>query len=228
MPMKSNYRKRNPLARRKRKAVYKKKRMPLISVANRGVSFKRIFFSTGWAFGTAATSDFWRKITPRFAELPNYLEYQSLFDEFKMTGIKVTFHPRFGSTFVGLNNATVQNNQMYITLSESTRDHEVVPSGSYSSATYNTFLEEFSSRSRTYKFDKPVSLYFKPTIYDETGTPFGTAHRKCPWMAIADSTQIRMHGMHAFIHDYNFTNVNAASFGCDIQYTFYFQCRGQQ
>lgn len=225
--MKRTYKKRNPVMRRKRKYVPKKMPRAIISTANRGVSFKRTFFVSNWAFGVASTSDFWKKLTPRLAECPNSNEYKVLFDEYKVTGIKVTFHPRFGELTVGPSATNPSNNQFYITLATSTHDHEATPAGTYSSATYNTFLEEFGSRSKTYKFDKPVSWYFKPTIFDEAGSPYGTTHRKCPWMNIADSDQIRLHGMHAFIHDYNFGNFNAAQLGCDIQYTFYFQCRGQ-
>lgn len=205
--------------------------MPLISTANRGVSFKRTFFLASWTLGTTATTDFWKKLTPRFSDMPNAAEFQVLFDEYKMTGIKITFHPRFSSVQLAPSSGvTVSNNQLYITLANATREHEANPTGTYSSTTYNNFLEEMGGRSRTYMLNKPRSIYFKPTVYDETGTTtgYGFTHRPAPWQQINNSHQTQLHGCHAFLHDYNFNAQNTAGNGVDIQYTFYFQVRGQQ
>jgi len=199
-----------------------------ISTASKGVSFKRSWFSTGWLFGPTTTNDFWRKFAPRFSDMPNHLEYANLFDEYKITGIKITFHPRFQTN---MNNSAqnLLNNQMYITIANATKEYNLVPSGSYSSTTYNNFLEELGSKAKTIQFNRPVSIYFKPHVFEEIGgsTGYGYKQTKAGWFEAATSLQPTMHGAHAFIHDYNFGNLNAAGFGCDIQYTFYFQCRGQ-
>lgn len=230
MAYRRTFRKRKPV-RKARKYTRKMKMTRRLSPANRGVSFKRTFFVSSWAFGTAATSDFWRRFTPRFSDMPNHLEYNAIFDEYKITGIKVTFHPRFGDTNLPINAAssTVGNNQMYITIANASKEFEWVPAGTYNSTTYNLFLEEVGDKSRTIRFNKPVSLYFKPNIFEEVGgtTGYGYKHTKAPWLQISGSLQPSYHGMHAFIHDYNFTNLNISGFGCDIQYTYYFQCRGQ-
>lgn len=202
----------------------------LISTASKGVAFKRSFFVGNWAFGTTATSDFWRRFTPRFNEMPNHLEYNAVFDEYRITGIKITLHPRIGMvSYQQTATATPTTNQMYITIANATKEYEFVPTGTYSSATYNSMLEELGTKTRTIKFDRPVSLYFKPQIFEEVGgtSGYGYKHVKAPWLQLGTSLQPSYHGMHAFIHDYNFTNLNAQQFGVDIQYTFYFQCRGQ-
>jgi len=226
---KSTYRKRKPMMRRKK--VMRNKPVKAIATANKGVSFKRTFFVSNWAFGTAQTSDFWRRFVPRFTDMPNHLEYQKVFDEYKITGIKITLHPRFADTNLPINAASslVANNQMYITIANASKEYEFVPAGSYSSTTYNLLLEEIGDKARTYKFNKPVSLYFKPQIFEEIGgtSGYGYKHTKAPWLELATSLQPAYHGMHAFLHDYNFTNLQTSGFGCDIQYTFYFQCRGQ-
>lgn len=205
--------------------------MRALAPASKGVAFKKTFFVSSWAFGTAATSDFWRKFAPRLSDMPNHLEYNAVFDEYRITGIKITFHPRFAATNLPINAASslVANNQMYITIANATKEYELTPSGTYSSTTYNNMLEELGSKTRTIKFDRPVSLYFKPQIFEEVGgtTGYGYKHVKAPWLQLGTSLQPMYHGMHAFIHDYNFTNLNTSGFGCDIQYTFYFQCRGQ-
>lgn len=232
MVARRTYRKRRGTNSKKKRGFMTKARPArAISTANKGVSFKRSWFSTSWAFGATTTNDFWRRFAPRFSEIPNYLEYANLFDEYKITGIKVTFHPRFGATNLPNNaaNNTVGNNQMYITIANGTKEYNLVPTGAYSSTTYNNFLEELGSKARTIKFDKPVSIYFKPHVFEEIGgaSGYGYKQTRAGWFETATSLQPTMHGAHAFIHDYNFTNQNITGFGCDIQYTFYFQCRGQ-
>lgn len=215
--------------RTKRRVMRKPKPMrALISTATRGVSFKRTWFSSAWVFGATTTNDFWRKFAPRFSDMPNHLEYANLFDEYRVTGIKITFHPRFASV---LNNASslATNNQMYITVANATKEYNLTPSGTYSSATYNGMLEELGSKAKTIQFNRPVSIYFKPHVFEEIGgaTGYGYKQTKAGWFETATSLQPTLHGAHAFIHDYNFGNLNQAGFGVDIQYTFYFQCRGQ-
>lgn len=225
---KSTYRKRKPMMRKKKTWRSKPR---AITTATKGVSFKRVFFSTAWAFGTTTTNDFWRRFVPRFSDIPNHLEYANLFDEYKVTGIKVTLHPRFGVVNQPQNSAsgTVTNNQMYVTIANANKEYELIPSGSYSSTTYNGMLEELGSKTRTYKFDRPISLYFKPNIFEEIGgaSGYGYKHSSCPWLELKSGLNPMLHGMHAFIHDYNFTNLNVSGFGVDVQYTIYFQCRGQ-
>jgi len=232
MVARRTYRKRRGgKGRKMRRYMTKARPTRALSTANKGVSFKRTFFVQNWAFGTTTTSDFWRRIVPRFSDMPNHLDYNAVFDEYKITGIKVTFHPRFGATNLPNNaaNNTAGNNQMYITIANATKEYEYVPTGSYSSSTYNNFLEELGNKTRTIKFDKPVSLYFKPQIFEQVGgtSGYGYKHSKAPWLELGTSLQPAYHGMHAFLHDYNFTNLQISGFGCDIQYTFYFQCRGQ-
>lgn len=231
MAVKKMRKSRRPRTKRYSRPLKAVKRTLQLCTATKGVAFKRTFFVQNWAFGTTATTDFWRRFSPRFSDLPNHLEYANLFDEYKITGIKITFHPRFGATNLPVNaaNNTVGNNQFYITIANSSLEYELIPSGTYSSATYNTMLEELGSKTRTIRLDKPVSLYFKPNIFEEIGgtTGYGYKHRPCPWLELKTGLSPQMHGMHAFIHDYNFSNANLQGMGVDIQYTFYFQCRGQ-
>lgn len=211
----------------KRKYTRRLKRIARpISTANRGVSFKRTWFSTAWPFGTATTDGFWRKFNCTLAQCPNYLEYVALFDEYKITGVKVTFHPRNGMVQAPAQGTglAINNNQFYITTSTSKRDYGLVPSGTYSSSTYNGMLEELGASARTKPLTKPVSIFYKPTIYSDEGG--GVNMKKFPWIQ-TNIVDVACHGAHAFIHDYNFSNLNAQTMGVDIQYTMYFQCRGQ-
>lgn len=224
-------RERTSMRRQRPKAMPKARLSKAIQTAATGVAFKRTFQMPAWVFGTATTNDFWRRFTPRFSDMPNHAEYGNLFDEYKMTGIKITFYPRqlnLNQPTNGTGAGTV-NNQMYITIADASKEYELTPTGTYNQNTYNSMLEELGSKTKTIPFDKPISLYFKPQVFEEVGGVTGVGYKQSPspWLQISSSLQPHHHGMHAFIHDYNFGNLNSAGFGTDVQYTFYFQCRGQ-
>lgn len=190
-----------------------------ISPAARGVSFTRSFFKESWAFSPASTAGFWRKITPTLNDIPNAAEYIALFDQYKITRIKITLHPRFGEL-----GAATLNNQFYVTYStDAKRDYTYTPGGTYNSANYNAYLEHMGQGHKTVPLLKPLSFSWKPTIINDVGG--GVNMKTCPWLDTSDSSVLQ-YGCHMFMHDYNFSALNASTFGCDIQYTLYFQCRG--
>jgi len=198
-----------------------------ISTASRGVSFKRQFWSSSWAFSSASTAGFYRRLANSFSNMPNWAEYSNLFDEFKITGIKWTFHPRFGEGILQTQlNAGPVTNQMYFDLVTDTKsDPTIVPAGTYSSSTYNTFLEK-NANVKVHKFDRPVSLFYRPKIAVETVT--GLLEMRDPgWLTIQNNSGYVHYGGWAFFHDYAFGALNAGANGCDIQVTYYFKCRGQ-
>lgn len=196
-----------------------------ISNASRGVSFKRSFFVENWGFSPAATSGFWKKLAPSFTDLPNSSEYLVLFDMYKVNGIKVTFHPRNSLVQAPDNqSAGVYNNQFYITYAaETEHDYSLIPTGTYGASNYNSFLEKMGSKVRTKPMTKPVSLYFKPRVIDDLGG--GINMKRCPWLNTSMASTI-LYGAHVWLHDYAFGALNNQQFGVDIQYTFYFQCKG--
>lgn len=220
----------------KRRRTYRKRNMAkrvttlkkYVSSANRGVSFKRTWFSTIWDFNTAAVTGFWQTFRPRFTDIPNSSEYVSLFDQFKVTGVKVTFHPRWLNVNMPANitTSTLGNPQFYMTYLKSMNDFDWIPTGTYTSANYNAFLEEGGSSARTVALNKPVSVFFRPKILEDAGT-LGVKMTTPPWMSLNHGANTQFHGIHAFLHDYNFAGADAAGFGLDIQYTLYFQCKGQ-
>lgn len=194
-----------------------------VSTASRGISFSRTFFTEGWTFSSASTVGFWRRYTPLFSELPNVAEYVALFDEYKVTGIKMTFHPRNVGVFAQQSQTTALQNQFYITYAIDTEHSGLVPSGFYNAANYNKFLEESGPRAKTRLLNKPVSFFYRPKIRDDVGGGFNL--KACPWMQTnVDDTLL--YGAQIWLHDYNFGALNPAAFGVDVQYTFYFKCRG--
>lgn len=190
----------------------------------RGVSFKRTFFTQNWIWGTASTSSFWRSMTFAINTLPNFSEYAGLFDQYKLTRVKVTFHPRYLNTDSDVVGATPTTNQMYITCGPDTQsDPTYIPLGTYGSASYNSFLELAGDRVKTFLFNKPVSMWVKPMQWDSTNSRMMSPI----WQSFNSAPGAAHYRCWAYIHDYGFSALNASQFGVDIQYTYYFQVRGQ-
>lgn len=187
--------------------------------------FTRTFYSTNWAFNTASTAGFYRSFAPTFGENPNFAKYQALFDTFKVTGVKVTFLPKYGDTNVNANSTgaapTSYNNQYYMTIGMD-REYQEIPTGTYGQLAFDTLCQR-SSSVKTYKLDKPFSIFYKPNILNQA--TLSDVVVPCPWMSMRLGTQPLL-GFLAFFHDANFAALNQNTTSVDIMYTYYFQCKG--
>lgn len=220
--------KRKRTSRRSSRRVKRKmmRKVPrAISSSDRGVSFKRTFFGGSWAWNPAATSGFWRRITPALSLLPNFSEYSALFDEFKITGIKIVLHPRVTDAVASQAvNSGVFYNQLYVTTAVDTNsDPAFLPTGTYSAATYNDFLEK-SARPKSRAVKGPISIFCRPKIArtDTSMTQMVTPG----WLPFISAGSEPFYTTQVFIHDYTFGGLNAIGYGFDLQYTYYFKCRG--
>lgn len=207
---------------------YKRRRMGMSTrVRPKGLNvsrFTRTFWAANWAFGTSTTAQFYRGIAPTFGDLPDYGQYANLFDTYKVKRVKVTILPRFGDCNINADNTstpTIYNTQLYLTVAMNTTDL-TIPTGTYNSATYNTMLER-SESVRVYKLDKPITWSYKPNVLNSTTG--GSAVIPCPWLSVTNNLQ-NLLGCYGFIHDNNFSFLNASGFSVDIMYTFEFECRG--
>lgn len=191
------------------------------------VSLKRTFWAEYWPFGTASVDNFWRYYTPAISTLPNLAEYQALFDQYKVNGVKLTLRPRWtgfdgaDGTTSGTTNKPLQNVHYIIDpLSQITR------SGTYSSATFNSFCEH--GNVKTVTGNRTISIYFKPKHNEDAGTGITNAKLVGPsWLSLASATTVVNQGVHIFLQDPNFANAGAG-WGYDVFFTFYMQLRGMK
>lgn len=189
----------------------------------RPTSFKRTVWAINWTPSTATTNSFWRYTGVTPINIPNWSEYQALFDQYRINGVKATFRPRYDSfagndtTDVTLPNITNQAGCLMHVINDPTSS--VTPTGVYGSTVLQSFMEQ--GNVKTYSGNKAFSIYFKPTIEDNIVS--GTQRRKAPWLQTKDNS-IPHWGFHVFAQDVNLTGNFGQSF--DIYYTFYFQCRG--
>jgi len=211
-----------------RKRTYKKRSMNvsrprrMLRTNNPVARFKRTFYTTTLTPNTASVSGFWQYSTISLSDVPNVSEYTALFDQYKINAVKVTWRPRYDN-FAG--NDTVDVTLPGTTAQGLTRVHiindpdsTITPSGAYSAATLNSFLE--NGNVRTYDGTKPFSVYYRPKITNSLTT--GTNNIRAPWIN-ASSPSVSHRGFHYFMQDVNLTGTFNQAF--DIFVTMYFMCK---
>lgn len=198
-----------------KKRTYRKKRMTLVRPMKPIISMKRTFYGGAWTFGTASTSGFWQylSVTPA-NNFNNFTELGSVFDEFKVNGLKITFRPRYDNIEISNSATQVQAYAHYFVDPAST----VIPTGVYSVATLNSFLENSGVKTRT--LNRPFSIYFKPKCsqaYTGTGTVGGVI---TPRWVKTNETTTSFRGVHVFLQQNNMAATNT-NITLDVYYTWY-------
>lgn len=213
----------------KRKRTYKKRRTmnisrPRMRMGSKVVFIKRTFRALTWTPDVATTSGFWRNSGYTLNVMPSSTDVTSLFDQYKINGVKITFRPRYDS-FAG--NDTTDTTLPGITNQGGCDVHCIVdpynmtaPSGTYTNANLNMFLE--NGRVRTYSGNKPFSVFVKPTVDHELGG-ITSSQRKRTWVSTTQPG-ITHYGAQFFIADPGLTGNFGQSW--DVYFTYYLACRG--
>lgn len=186
-------------------------------VAPGALQVTRTWWSGNWSPNNVSTSDFWRYITVNLGACPNVAEYTALFDSYKILSVTFILRPRYDG-FNGDN--TTDTTLPGVTNQGATRVHVLIdpkstvsPSGTYTSSTLNTFLEQ-GSKVRTYSGNRPVTIPVRYPVFidDINGTAASTyKSTKTTWFSTAN-TGITIRGAHIFMQDVNLTGVFGQSF----------------
>lgn len=212
--------------RPRKKARYTRKAIIPRGIREPYLQMSRTFWKETWTPSTVATSNFWKYYTFLMADLPSFSDMTNVFDRFKINGIKVTFRPRYDG-FAG--NDTVDTTLPGVTNQGMCRLHiindpasNVTPSGVYTSANMNAFLENGSVRS--YSGSRPISIYFKPTVNVTTGGVAAGRRVRAGWLQSTAGTSIEHNGFHVYAQDVNFTGVFNQAW--DVFVTYYMAFKG--
>lgn len=223
----------------KRKATSQKrpryvKRRRVTSKRSRSImpklTVKKTFYLENWQPNTTTVNGFWRYYTFTLSQLPDLASYVAMFDTARINAIKVEFHPRFDN-FAG--NDTTDVAAPGITNQAGTRmsivvdpKSSLVPTGTYTSANYNGFLEQ--GRVRTKQGNRPFSVYFKPNVNYNLGAIVGQSRKRAPALQIADanSQTVSHTGFHIFAWDQSFNGSFGNSY--DLLVTYYMTFRGMR
>ena len=214
-------------AMRKRRAMSKRTMVPRTLNETGLVSIKRKWWVANWVPSAVTTNDFYRNFNFTLANVPNFAEFQNLFEFYKITSWVIELVPRYDG-FLG--NDTTDTTLPGITNQGATRVHVNVdpldsgtPSGTYTSATLNAMLE--SGSTKTYNGNKKVRIYIKgPAATDTIGGSTG-ARVRSRWI-LTSAAAVSHWGAKVFMQDINFTGTFGQAY--DIFYTVYAQFKGVQ
>lgn len=156
--------------------------------------------------------------------LSNLAEYQLLFDQFKLSSFKITLRPNVLDLNQTQSASTLTYQPPYVHVIMDPASG-VTPSGTYSVATVNSFLE--NGKVRTYRGDKKINIYVKrPKIIEEYGG--GADRYVSPRWTQLDSQGINMphRGFHLMHQAQNMTANNNVSY--DVWITYYLRFKGMK
>lgn len=220
------YKRRRPTMKPRRKTVRRRMaRIPRSVKPKNALSVKRTFWREHWTPNTTTTNGFWRyyQFTPDL--IPNWADYTSIFDQYKVNALRYTFRPRYDN-YSG--NDTTDTTVPGITNAFDTRIYVVNdpystigPTGTYSLPILNSFLEQ--GNVKMYKGGRDVNVYFKPSI--NLATEAGNnMRRRASWLNVTNNNA--HNGFHIFLHDSNFAAIFAQSY--DVFITAYMTFRNQR
>lgn len=220
------YRRRRTMKPR-RKTTYRRRKVARVprNISAGGTNICKVVRTTfieNWTPNSATTGGFWRYTQFAPNQIGNWSDYFNMFDQYKVCALKFTYRPRYdnfagndttdvtlpGVTAQGLTNVHVINDP-YSTIS---------PTGTYSAATLNAFLE--NGKVKSYQGGRPISVYFKPTI-NLTTEAGNNMRRRAGWLNVNVNN---VHsGFHIFMQDTNLTGVFNQSY--DVFVTSYVMLR---
>lgn len=212
---------------------YRRMRVPRSIVAyKRSVTnhlrTQRTFWVSNWVPGTATTNDFWRYYQFQLQLLPGYTEYTGIFDQYKVNSFSIILRPRYDS-FAG--NDTTDTVLPAVTNQGGNHVHVIIdpssivsPSGAYSSANLNAFLE--NGKVRTYSGNRAITIKCKyPMFIDDVNTTPLTDFERSRWFN-TNAIGVNLRGIHMFIQDVNLTGVFGQSY--DVFYNVDISFKGMR
>lgn len=195
---------------------------------------KRIGMSTATSqLSTAAVGGFWRYVQPSLNTawaspatgavtnvFNNLGEFEPLFDQFKLHGVKYTFMPTYVGSGTQINTGAALSSNWKIPYVAVQIDPQSTlnPSGTWTQTNLNTLLE---GGARVYRFDRPFSIYLRPRVSEQYGA--GATRYVTPKFTTLDSNGKAM--LHPGMHMFWFNNEwDATAFGnvkFEVKTTYY-------
>lgn len=176
---------------------------------------KRKFILGTWAPNSVTTDGFWRYYNLALSIMPGYTTYTGVFDEYKISRIKLEFVPRWDN-FAGNDQSTTTTAWSGTCLHVVRDNHSTVnPSGVYGATSMNAFMAQ--GPCKTYMGLRTVSIYMTPAVIEDVNGQSRT-NRRPPWIR-TDFPDTAHRMCHVYAHDANFLGIFGQSF--DIYATYY-------
>lgn len=187
----------------------------------------RTAYQGATTFSTAFVSGFWQYRVVSAGLLPTFPELAAVFDEYKISAVKFTFRPRYDGYDVNDPVTSGSTSPLVMCTAHVINDpgSSMIPAGSYTTATLNTFLE--NGKVKSYPLTKPFSVYFRPkTLAGALGGAIGTIVQPSQWIRTSDDGVLHR-GFHMFLQNNNMIATNG-SIILDTFITFYMKFKGSK
>lgn len=156
--------------------------------------------------------------------MPNNAEYKALFDTYKLCAVKWTFRPNIDSVNPSDVAGATGGGAGYVHYVIDTAN-TYTPTGSWSQATLNSFMELGGVKSRSML--RPFSIYYKPKISNDVTGSLTNGQPMRPPFIRTDSDNVPHNGVHVFLQPANgFATTPTFRPTFDIFATYYFRFKG--
>lgn len=183
---------------------------------------KRTQYYGTWAFGIAATDQFWRYFTFQLSNVTNSGEFGNLFDLYRIRAVKVTFRPSYDMV-VAPTNTTINSQPEAYAHVVIDPGSTVFPTGTFGTSTLNSLME---NNPKTYTLNKPFSVYLKPALltYADGAGNSAALMKRSTWIRTSDGIA-QYRGFHVYLQPNAMTTTNV-QIRLDMYYTFYMEFKG--
>lgn len=192
------------------------------------MSIKRKFWHSLWQPATATTGQFWKKLTINLTQVPNYTELTNLFDQYKINAVKWTLIANFsaidGNQTLGFGGTQLAKPTVHVCYDKYST---ISPSGTYSTGTLNTFMEQGKIKTVKDPF-QPIQIYIRKPTYDAWDAFNSTTLKPSRFLRTDTLAGATHYGPNVFVHDPNMSGNNLAPVSWDVYCTVYMKCKGQK
>lgn len=227
------YTRRRRVVKTKRRPLMRKRRMNISRPLTQGklYKFKRtcrlfpyFFNGTEWQQYTlneitnsAAGQSIAGILKFRLNDLPSFTDFTSLYEQFKITGVKIKFIPYIGTESSDV--LTTRTDTMAISIDRGNNDYGVV------NPTFNSLLENQDVKLRNTQ--RPFNLWVGTPMFHHSADSFTLVAGKSGYLdsELAPSVQVDHHGV-KFAFQSNVPNANSSWFR--VYATYYVTCRNPQ
>lgn len=227
-----------PIRRKLRKTrPYRKRRYGMrgkwaVARAPKVHTFKECFpYPAALAVGASTVGS--GKISVSLSQLVNQASFSAMFDLYRITGMKIKIVPRWNTASVleqigAASYATVSGALPILHIAPNRDPYTPAPT------TLGDILNDDGVR--TFRMDKPVSLYLKspkPDVKTSDGTTslpmqFGTSRKFQPWLSTGGNGQtIDQSGVQHYGYRWLIDNQSGCPLDTQVFVTLYFQCKEQ-
>lgn len=207
----------------RRKAVVPRYLRPSSTLA-----LKRKFWMSLWQPGTATTGQFWKKLTVNLSQIPNYTEITNMFDLYCIKAVKYTLIANFsaidGNQTLGFGGTQLSKPTVHVCYDKYST---VTPSGTYTTGTLNSFMEQGKIRTVRDPF-QPIQIYIRRPTIDVWDAYNQTTLKPSHYLRSDTLASANHYGPQVFINDPNLSGNNLAPVSWDVYCTVYLTCKGQK